>query len=390
MSFFKTYFFLNPIQWAICSFDMGGGGSADPQVGAAALAQAELSKEQLAWVKEVYGEQAPDRAQSIADARRIGGLQEVAMGQQNDLTAKYATQQGKQFDYEDQIRADAQAYDTPARQAAAASKASADVEGAFDRAQTDNQRGMSRAGVNISSGRALAMNNQMGIQKAVALAGAQNNARNTVETQGYARKMDSANLGRSLASNQATSASTAASLGNSASANSMNVGAVNGQGNALMNSGFAGASNSMASAGNLYAQNAQIENQASSSGNGMMSLLGGAAMKFAMSDVNQKEQIDPLKPGEALDKVAAIPVSDWQYKGDSPADDGGERHTGPMAQDVQRVVGEAAAPGGKAIDLISLNGLNMAATQDLLKKENQLEGQVRQLAVGGIQRKHHG
>jgi hypothetical protein len=54
-----------------------------------------------------------------------------------------------------------------------------------------------------------------------------------------------------------------------------------------------------------------------------------------------------------------------------------------MAQDVQRVAGEQAAPDGTKIDLVSLNGLNMAATKDLSRKVDQLTGVVAKLAIKG-------
>ena len=44
-----------------------------------------------------------------------------------------------------------------------------------------------------------------------------------------------------------------------------------------------------------------------------------------------------------------------------------------MAQSVRKTMGNAVAPGGKAIDIVSMNGKMMAAIQALSKKVNQLE-----------------
>lgn len=163
------------------------------------------------------------------------------------------------------------------------------------------------------------------------------------------------------------------------------------QGLAGMNSGFGAAGGMAGSMGSnatsMYGAQASYKNsqdQLSNQGDPMMEALGGAAMKFAMtSDVNQKERIQPMQPGQALKQVEDTPVSEWQYKDDSQAADGGERHIGPMAQDVQRISGNEAAPNGTKIDLISLNGLNMAATKDLSKKVDQLTGVVSKLAFNG-------
>ena len=61
-----------------------------------------------------------------------------------------------------------------------------------------------------------------------------------------------------------------------------------------------------------------------------------------------------------------------------------EQHTGPMAQDVNATMGNKAAPGGKKIDLITLNGKTMLAVQALDRKVNMLAKMLQggQLQVG--------
>jgi hypothetical protein len=44
-----------------------------------------------------------------------------------------------------------------------------------------------------------------------------------------------------------------------------------------------------------------------------------------------------------------------------------------MAQDVNRTMGEKAAPGGTSLDPITMNGINMAATAALARKVDHLE-----------------
>ena len=48
----------------------------------------------------------------------------------------------------------------------------------------------------------------------------------------------------------------------------------------------------------------------------------------SVSDRNAKENFQPVDPRAVLDKVAALPLSEWNYKQDTST-----RHIGPMAQD---------------------------------------------------------
>lgn len=342
-------------------------------VNAAALAQAELSKEQLAWAKQIYAEQAPDRAAAAARAKAVSDAQLASM-QQNDAIAKdyndYA--KGTFRPLEQKMVADAQAYDTPERQNAEAAKAVAGVESQIAQTQASQQRNMARMGVNPNSGKWGASFNLDG---AKAKAGAAQAARDKVEMQGYARKADAANLGRNLASNQATSAGVALSAGNSASTNMQALGNINAQGNQIMQNGFSGASSTMGSAGSLYSSAAQIQNQANANNNAMWGGLGQVAGSLMMaSDVRLKTDIKGLKPKAALEAINNTPVSKWKYKEGSHADDGGKEHIGPMAQDVQATMGDKAAPNGTAIDLVTMNGVTMAAIQELSNKIDRLEG----------------
>lgn len=83
------------------------------------------------------------------------------------------------------------------------------------------------------------------------------------------------------------------------------------------------------------------------------------------SDVHAKMNIENYDPKKALNGIVNTSVSKWQYK---PGKGDGKEHLGPMAQDVLKNLGPNSAPGGKAIDLISLNGQNMAAVKALNDK----------------------
>jgi hypothetical protein len=136
----------------------------------------------------------------------------------------------------------------------------------------------------------------------------------------------------------------------------------------MMGQGFNTAVGANNSAGSLYGTAANIQQQANNSSMEMFGTLAGAGItKF--SDVNMKKNIKPVSDEQALKAIEKTPVSTWDYK--KGEGDGG-RHTGPMAQEVNKNMGEQAGPGGKMIDLVTLNGNNMAAIAALSRKVDKL------------------
>lgn len=350
-------------------------------VNAAAQAQASISKEALDWYKQIYAEQAPLREQASRRAFEVSDAQLASMRQNDEISRDYWNYQTGTFrPLERRIVDKAERFDTPERQEAEAGRAVADVAQQAGLARQTQMRDMGRMGVNPNSGRFAAMSNQMTLGTATASAQAANQARRNIELQGQARRMDAASLGRNLPGNQATSAGVALSAG----ANAANTGQMplnQAQSAAgMMGQGFNTAIQGNQSAGNLFGQaaNAQAQhNQAVASANsglfGDLASIGMSAAKLWPSDKNKKKNIKRMSDEKALQAVKDTPVSEWDYK-KGVADEG--RHTGPMAQDVRRTMGEQAAPGGKMVDLITLNGVNMAATAALARKVDKLSKKV--------------
>lgn len=352
----------------------------------AAEANAALSKESLDFYKQVYAEQAPQREAAAKIAMDIAG-QQLASSKLNDTISQdyWNYQKDTYRPLEQGIVADAQAYDTPAKREAAASEAVADVGMQAQAARQAQARQQQRMGVNPSSGKTLALDSQLSMAEALGKAGAANKARDTVETQGYARKMDAANLGRNLASNQATSAGVALNAGNSAVGNA---GVPLAQSNAAVQTagqGFNTAIQGNNSAGQLYGQAAQLSSQDS----GLMGALGGVAGQFAgsargsaaiaslFSDEGMKSNTKkPANTGKMLKAIESTKINaDWKYEPSKGGpDDGGRPHDGPMAQEVRRTMGDKAAPGGKVIDLATMNANLMGGMQELAKRVKKLEG----------------
>lgn len=369
---------------------MGGSPDAPDYSGMnnAAEANAQISKEALDWYKQVYAENAPAREKAADYAYKVADRQ-LASSELNDSISRdyWDYQKGTFRPLEQGIVTDAQNYDTAARREAKADQATADVGMQVALAKQSQDRDLARKGVMPGSGKMLAMSNQMALGEAAAKAGAANKAREQVELQGYARKMDAANLGRNLASSQATSAGVALNAGNSAV---NNAGVPLAQSNAAVQTagqGFNTAISGNNSAGGIYGNMAQLQMQSNSQDNGLAGALGGIAGQFAgssagskliavwlpTSDKNAKKNIKPVSDDQALDAVKSTPVSSWDYK---PGQGDGGSHVGPMAQHVQKTMGEQAAPGGKQVDLITMNGVNMAATAALARKVDKLAKKV--------------
>ena len=78
----------------------------------------------------------------------------------------------------------------------------------------------------------------------------------------------------------------------------------------------------------------------------------------------------PVNGYEILEKLAALPISTWNYI----ADDDSVRHLGPMAQDFAAAFG--LGESDKVINMVDANGVVMVAIQALYRKVQVLEAEV--------------
>ena len=83
---------------------------------------------------------------------------------------------------------------------------------------------------------------------------------------------------------------------------------------------------------------------------------------MAYSDRNGKENLQTVNQREVLDKVAALPLTTWNYK----TQDGSIRHLGPMAQDFKAAFGLGESATG--INTVDADGVALAAIQGLNQK----------------------
>ena len=102
--------------------------------------------------------------------------------------------------------------------------------------------------------------------------------------------------------------------------------------------------------------------------NGNLSISGIFAM---VSDRKRKEKITPVDPVGILTKIAALPIAEWQFRGEDT------RHLGPMAQDFYAAFG--LGNGNTTIATVDADGVALAAIQALYHKGQKREQQISQL-----------
>lgn len=372
----------------------GGGYNAPPPDPALVAAQIKSMGVQDLVMEELLAN-SKENAPLLKEQTQFGiNAQRTAFDQSQQDRDWMLTRRDKLSGVQDQLVADAEEFNQGERQDQLARDAMADVTAGFDSAQSQADRALAARGVRADSGAALALRNQNTVQKGVALAGAANAARQGAKAEGRAL-VDRANNALAGYPSMGMGA-TGAGAGFGANAvNVANAGTAGQNASLTAASGVAGQmgqnATSMHSAQGNYQTNMMgLQQKAQQSDNQLMSSLGSAAgMMMMFSDRKMKTKVRGLRRGEARDIVDATPVKEWQYKDDSPAADGGARHVGPMAQDLQRTAGDDVAPDGKMIDVISANGINMAAIQDVSSDLKQLEHKVDRVLNkrGGIKRK---
>ena len=88
----------------------------------------------------------------------------------------------------------------------------------------------------------------------------------------------------------------------------------------------------------------------------------------ALSDRNAKENFEPIDVEDILAKVAALPVTAWNYK----ADPDKRRYIGPVAQDFHAAFGLG---NDTSINTLDTDGVVLAAIQALSRKVAALEAE---------------
>lgn len=246
----------------------------------AARSSAQLGRDQFEWFKEEYGRTQGARDAAEARANEVSGAQLEAMKEATGQAREYAERNRTVFQpREDRILSDADAFDTAGRRQGASDAAVAGVENRFGSAQDAMTRAIRRTG-GSTGGRAMALMQDVGLQKAKAAAGASTQAVNNIEQQGYARRMDAIGLGKGIVGNQATMQQIASQNGAGALGASNAALGANYSGQGIMAQGFDGAMRGNQIAGQLYGQAAKAEGDANAGAMGAVGSVAGAALMF--------------------------------------------------------------------------------------------------------------
>ena len=91
------------------------------------------------------------------------------------------------------------------------------------------------------------------------------------------------------------------------------------------------------------------------------------------SDVNRKENLSPVDRKKILNEVAALPISEWQFMGETT------RHLGPMAQDFYATFG--LGDSETTIASVDADGVALAAIQALKAENDTLKKRLELLEV---------
>lgn len=355
--------------------------SPDPAIGQAALENAQLGRDWLAFSRDQFDIGNERQKDTDALTRRVIE-QQLATQDKNNANADAQYQFYKDIfqPVERQMVDEAVNYDSAERKDAMAGQAAMEVGKQFAASRDANARAMARMGVNPNSGKFQVSANATAVQEALGKAAASTKARTDAENMGMMLRKDAAAFGRNMTGTAAQQYGLGLNAGNSALSGNAGANQQWAGNNAIMSQGYQVAMNGIGQSANIL--NQQYQNQLnawqteqqsnSASAGGLGSLIGtlGGASITKWSDKTKKEGKAPVDGNAILKAIRETPVESWKYK-DGVADGG--RHIGPYAQDVQKNLGDQAGPDGRMIDLVSLNGINMAAIQALDKKVQKLE-----------------
>lgn len=234
--------------------DSGGSAPApDPAIGQAALDNAALSKEALAWYKDLYAnELLPLQKEQQATGKALVEKYLSTMDKQNQFADEQNDYYQNTFKpIEKKMADEAMNYDSAENVARRSGIAGANVEQSFSQAQQENARNLSRYGLNPNSSAFAATNDRLLRSGALAKAGAETGAAFDTADKAVALRAGASNFGRNMPNTASNYYTNANNSGNSAmnTSTQMNNTAVNNAG--VMGNGFNTAISGNQSAGNL-------------------------------------------------------------------------------------------------------------------------------------------
>jgi len=104
-------------------------------------------------------------------------------------------------------------------------------------------------------------------------------------------------------------------------------------------------------------------------------LESGSGAWASVSDRAAKENLAPVDQQALLARLAAIPISTWNYTTQDPA----IRHVGPMAQDFNALLPDLGGEGETYINTLDADGVALAAIQGLYQRAQEQAARIDQL-----------
>jgi hypothetical protein len=108
---------------------------------------------------------------------------------------------------------------------------------------------------------------------------------------------------------------------------------------------------------------------------GVVVFAGGGSWN-SISDRRKKENFTAIDGEDILDKVGAMPVTQWNYKSQPTT----QHHIGPMAQDFYAAF-HLDGTSDTTINTLDIDGINMAAIQALKKRTDELRTAVDEISA---------
>lgn len=260
----------------------------DPRMYAALDKQIAQGDQMIDFIKQSTADN--NARQAKLDTQNSKAIeQQMRLADQSETRANdaYTFYQQKGRPVVEQALDDAKNYDSQANIDNARGRATADVASAFENAEGQSARALSRMGINPTSGRFMALNSQLQAQKALAMSGAATNAEETRRSQGMAARQQGSNIAQGLTANSMGFAgqsgqmgSSAAGIGNAGMQSAMSVQnqAIGGMGSAanIYGSGASGYNNVLSN----QMKGAEITSQANQSAMGGIGQIAGLAAAF--------------------------------------------------------------------------------------------------------------
>lgn len=346
----------------------------DSSVAEATRANTDIGNRMADLAEDQYksGQELVDRYAPIYDKILQGQLDSstAAEGRANEQWDNY---RNTFQPIERKVADEAMNYDGAAETARRTGLAAGTVQKQSDAAYEMNARRMASMGISPTSGRTQQSMTDQANTTALAKAGAINSERNNTKMTGMSLRQGAANLGRGISGTSLAQAGMGIGAGQAAAGT---MGASTGQRSGALapaNSLYGGATSAYDSAGGMgidrFKEQAK-SNQYGSEGMGeIVGVLGSVAGAYfssgawaASSSKKGKKDVAPVDDGAAMEAMRKVPSKEWTYK---PGVGDGGRHVGPMAEDMQAAAGDGVAPGGKQIDMISMMGMQHAATRDV-------------------------